>query len=295
MMKNYLLYVLLLCTLPLCAGQKKEKLLLSGSGWNKIVIVDKESKTIEWEHPLSMHWECNSVSFTPDGNILFSYRRGAKVVGLNHEEVWRINAPAGCEMQTARVLPDGNYLLAWTGHPAVMLEVDRTGEILSKTEYETGIENTHSQFRQVNKNKRGNYLLPLMGTGEIREVSPKGELLRTVRVEGKPFTIMNGKGDCCWVACGDRHRLLKIDWRSGEVLAQFGENDIDNVRLFFVAGLCPVSGDGLYVCNWQGHSPDAAKSNMPQLFQLDAQGRCVWSLNDNRIFGMISAVDSSFR
>ena len=52
------------------SGQNKtEKLLLGGSGWNKIVIIDKESKQIEWEHPLQEGWECNSVAATPDGNI----------------------------------------------------------------------------------------------------------------------------------------------------------------------------------------------------------------------------------
>lgn len=52
-------------TLPLflnISGKNKaEKLLLGGSGWNKIVIIDKDSKQIEWEHPLQKGWECNSV------------------------------------------------------------------------------------------------------------------------------------------------------------------------------------------------------------------------------------------
>ena len=106
------------------SGQNKtEKLLLGGSGWNKIVIIDKESKQIEWEHPLQEGWECNSVAATPDGNILFSYGKGAKTINRNHQEIWNITVPDGCEMQTARVLSDGNYLLAWTGHPAVIMEV----------------------------------------------------------------------------------------------------------------------------------------------------------------------------
>ena len=114
-------------TLPLffnISGKNKaEKLLLGGSGWNKIVIIDKDSKQIEWEHPLQKGWECNSVAATPDGNILFSYAKGAKVINRDHKEIWNITAPEGCEMQTARVLSNDNYLLAWTGHPAVIMEV----------------------------------------------------------------------------------------------------------------------------------------------------------------------------
>ena len=161
-------FLLLACALLLCAcGKSPQRLLLGGSGWEKIVIIDKETKEIEWEHPLQKGWECNSVAATPDGNILFSYSRGAMLIDRNHEEIWNIAAPEGCEMQTARALPDGNYLLAWCGSPATVLEVSPKGEVLSKTTFDTGIEVPHMQFRQVNKNGRGNYMIPLFATSEV--------------------------------------------------------------------------------------------------------------------------------
>ena len=107
-------------------------------------------------------WECNSVAVTPDRNILFSYSKGAKLITRDHEEVWNISAPEGCEMQTARVLPNGNYLLAWCGYPATIMEVNAKGEILSKTDFDTHIEQPHAQFRQVNKNKQGNLFSALV-------------------------------------------------------------------------------------------------------------------------------------
>ena len=55
------------------------------------------------------------------------------------------------------------------------MEVSPKGEILSRTEYETGIEHPHAQFRQLNKNARGNYLMPLFATSDVREISPRGE------------------------------------------------------------------------------------------------------------------------
>ena len=58
-------------------------------------------------------WECNSVAVTPDRNILFSYSKGAKLITRDHEEVWNISAPEGCEMQTARVLSNG--IIYWRG------------------------------------------------------------------------------------------------------------------------------------------------------------------------------------
>ena len=48
---TYLFSALLLLAFTACQKQS-EQLLLGGSGWNKIVIVDKATKQIVWEHPL---------------------------------------------------------------------------------------------------------------------------------------------------------------------------------------------------------------------------------------------------
>lgn len=270
--------------------KKAQKLLLGGSGWDKIVIINKNTKEIEWEHPLEKGWECNSVAATPDGNILFSYARGAKVITREHQEVWNIPAPDTCEMQTARVLPNGNYLLAWVGHPAVIMEVSPKGDIFSRTEYETGIEQPHAQFRQVNKNERGNYLIPLFATSDVREVSQEGKLLKATKLEGTPFSTYALSNGNYWVACGDGHSLLEVNLDNGEVARRYGEHDIKGARLFFVAQLLPAYGEGLYICNWQGHDKNAKDANSPQLLEIDGNGRVVWSLNDNEKFGMISAI-----
>lgn len=286
---SYCILLLISCNTE---QNKPKKLLLGGSGWNKIVIIDKNSKQIEWEHPLQKGWECNSVDATPDGNILFSYARGAKVISRDHKEIWSIAAPDTCEMQTARILPNGNCLLAWTGHPAVITEVNPEGKILSRTEYETGINHPHSQFRQINKNVRGNYLIPLLSTSEVREVSPAGELINSVKVEGNPFTVIESTDGNYWIACGDGHALIEANFDNHQIIRRYNENDIKDVRLFFTAGLCKSSDDGLYICNWQGHSHDANEANSPQLFEINSEGEVIWSLNDNRTFGMISAVST---
>lgn len=271
--------------------QEQIKLLIGGSGWSKIAIIDKGTKKIEWEYPLEKGWECNSVACTDDGNILFSYSKGARLVSKDHNVIWDIKSPEGCEMQTADVLPNGNIILAWTGHPAVILETDKKGNIISRTEFETGIDNPHSQFRQISKNPDGNYVIPIMGGDLIYEVSPKGIVLNKITPCSNYFTVLNeGKENVYWVACGDKHILMKVDFSTGKVLEKIEQESIEGVRLFFVAGLCKSENDGLYVCNWQGHDKDAMKSNSPQLFEIDNSLNVVWSLNDNTNFGMISDV-----
>lgn len=285
-------FILSACLLLLCSAcqEASRYLLLGGSGWNKIAIVNKDTKEIEWEHPLEKGWECNSVAVTPDRNILFSYSKGAKLITRDHAEIWNIPAPEGCEMQTARVLPNGNCLLAWCGHPATILEVSPKGEILAKTEYETGIEHAHAQFRQVNKNKRGNYLMPLFATSEIREISPAGQLVKSVKVDGNPFCVAALDNGNYLVACGDASSFVELNLEAGKVIRKVGANDIEGARLFFVAQLLPERDGGLYICNWQGHDGEAAKGNYPQLIEINGAGKKVWELNDNATFGMISSI-----
>lgn len=274
------LFILSSCT------KQSEHLLLAGSGWNKIALIDKNTKAIQWEYPLEKGWECNSVGATADGNILFSYSKGAKLVTRDKQDVWNVSAPDSCEMQTARILPDGNFLLAWCGHPAVILEVDKNGTILSKTEFETGIENPHAQFRQVTKNPRGNYMVPLFATSEVREISPSGETVKTVKVDGTPFSttlLPNGN----WlVAGGDGHCVIELNFETGEAVRTIRKDDIAGAPLAFVAELLPTTTGGMYICNWQGHGADKA----PQLFEIDKNNKQVWSIEDTVTFGMISAV-----
>ena len=288
--KAFICFALVLAAFSCTQQKESQKLLLGGSGWNKIVIIDKESKVIEWEHALEDGWECNSVASTDQGNILFSYSKGAKLIDKNHNELWNISAPVGCEMQTARILNNGNFLLAWCGTPSVIMEVAPDGAIVRKTEYETGIENPHNQFRQVNVNSKGNYLIPVFATSEVREVSPEGLEVNIVKVEGVPFAVLALESGNHLVSCGDSHSLVEVNLESGEIANRIGEHDIEGVSLFFVAQVTPSCNGGYYVCNWQGHAPEGTESNNPQLVEVDAAGKVIWSLNDNHQFGMISTI-----
>lgn len=292
MRRIFILICVLISFLSLAScRQERVKLLIGGSGWNKISIIDKETKNIEWECPLEKGWECNSVACTDEGNILFSYKKGARLISKDFSIIWDITSPEGCEMQTADVLPDGRILLAWTGHPSVILETDGKGNVLSRTEFETGIENPHAQFRQISKNESGNYLVPLMGGNSILEISPEGAVQNEIKPGSGYFSVLKDETDgFYWVACGDRHVLLKINMQTGEVQSEVTSDILSYVRLFFVAGLCSSENGGLYVCNWQGHDNDAVKSASPQLFEMDKSLKVIWSLNDNVNFGMISDV-----
>ena len=265
-------------------GQKSEKLLLAGSGWNKIVIIDKETKQVEWEHPIHSDWECNSASWTPDGNILFSYKKGAKLINMKGEELWNFEADKGSEFQTARVLDNGNYLIAECGHPAKIFEVTPKGKIVKETHYETGIDHPHAQFRHVNVDKKGNYLIPLFATSDVRVVDVQGNLVRTIKMPGNMFGVSLLPNGNYLGACGDSHRYVEFNLESGKILKTVNSGDIEGIQFCFLAQILPVDNGEIYICNWQGHDKTVADKKIPQLIQIDKNGKVIWSVNDNKNF-----------
>ncbi|MFI3292330.1 MAG: hypothetical protein SNG27_01940 [Rikenellaceae bacterium] len=276
----------IMCTVSLSAQQ----LLVGGSGWAKVAIIDKQSKDVLWEYPLEKGWECNNAVALKGGNILFSYKKGARVVTPSKETVWDIKAPDGCEMQSVKLLANGNSLIAWCGHPLTIMEVNsKTGEIISKTEYDTGVEKAHGQMRQINKMKDGNYIVPIVSQKFIHIVSPEGKLIKKIEIPGNPFATELIKGTTYLVAGGDAHNFFEVDMATGEVSNLVDENGIKNAPLFFAGGI-EVNKKSIYLCSWQGHSKGKTG---PKVMELDSDMNILWSIvPEDEGIGRISSVCS---
>ncbi len=271
-----------------CGSRPSEKLLIAGTGWDRVAIVDRETKAIVWEHMLESGQKCNSVAYLGDGVVMFGHDKGVEVVNRDHELIWKIDAPKGAEMQTARLLPDGNCLLAWNGKPLTILEVDAaTGEVLHTTTYNTLISNIHRQTRQVNKLPDGNYLVPLFATEDLRIVSPEGKLLGAIQLLGTPFSSYLLENGNYMVPCGDAHMVLEVDITTGQIVRGIGEVAIPGVRLSFAAGMAFTERGTTYLCNWTGHD---TSSTMPQIVEIDEDNNLIWSLNDRENIGQIADV-----
>ena len=140
------------------------------------------------------------------------------------------------------------------------------------------------------RDKKGNYLVPLFATSEVREIAPNGQLLNSVKLSGTPFSSAFLDNGDCLVACGDAHCFVQLNLESNWIVRRVNANDIEGVQLFFVAQLFPLQNGGLYICNWQGHDREAGKGKHPQLVEIDSEGKVVWQLNDKVKFGMISTI-----
>lgn len=266
----------------------QDKLLVAGSGNPHILLVDKQTGKVEWKHALEKGEECNTVALTRKGEVLYSYKRGAKLVTWDHQVVWDYPAPDKTELQSATLLRDGGVLLGLCGNPARFIELDKNGKEVNEVVLDLEVEKPHNQFRQVFQLRNKNYLIPIMTRQKVLEVTRKGKVVAEHQIEGKAFSSLELKDGNLLLPCGDGHYYMVIDRRTGEELKRMNANDIPGVSLLFVGQILQLKNQNLLICNWYGHTKDVTVDE-PQLIEIDKEGKVVWSLHDKENVGKISA------
>lgn len=264
-----------ICTTAFGAKKSVEKILIGGSGWDSIAIIDKATKTIEWSMAIPRGGETNNVCMTRKGEILFAYGRGARLVDRSGKTIWDypVTNPKA-EMHTARQLPNGNYLLASCDTPMRIIELDRKGRQIKEVTFDLGIPNAHSQFRGVSKAKNGNYLIPTFGKSNIFEITPNGELVRTYEGLKSAYSLLELSNGDLLVSSGDSHQMVVVDRKTGEIKTEVSENDIEGVTLKFVGTAHRLPGGNTIIANWSGHSRGKIE---PQIVEFDADKKLIWS------------------
>lgn len=277
---------LILCLIPIRA---QDKLLLAGSCNTSIMIVDKTSGSIEWQHtiePYEKGIECNSVDITEDENILYSYKKGAKLININHKTIWNYQAPVGCEIHSACVLPDGGYLLAINGVPTRIIELDKNGKVKDSINIkeDLGNNNIHMQCRQIRKARNGNYLVTTLGKNKLYEVDSNGNTVRTYNTEGGAFSVLETEDECLIIPLGDSHSIQLICRKTGDVKSIINRNELQGCTLQFAGEICELKNGHFIMANWSGHGTD---ENSPQVIEFDLCGNVYWTLKGEE-YGNIS-------
>lgn len=270
-----------------CGGGTRapqDKILIAGSFWDTIAVVNRSAgDVIEWKYGLPEGSECNSVEIIPGGDVLLSYKKGARVVKRDAAGtvVWDYTDVADtAELQTATRLPDGGYLLAICGTPARFVELDSTGlRVRKEVRYDLGIQPAHAQFRRVTKAANGNYLVPIITTGQVLEIREDSTLAMTYHVGGTPFSVQELPTGNLFVALGDGHCAIEIDRASGAPVKRI--DTLAGIPMHFIAESERLANGNTILSNWQGHLP-AEQQTAPQLIEIDSVGTVVWSYDGRK-------------
>jgi len=287
MKKSVLITLLILLLMPFYGICKvREKLLIGGCNWDKLMIVDKKTSAVEWTHQLQKGDDCNDLEVTKAGNILYAYKGGARLITRSQAVIWDFKVEKGQELYTATELPSGEYLLAVCAIPSRIITLNAKGEKVKEQNFDSGITNVHGQFRQILPTKDHTYLIPLMGKGEVIELTQSGVVLRKVIVGGNPFSVKVTPGGNWIIGCGDAHKFVIVDPLTQTVKDNVVSADFSMVSLLFVAEPHPYRNGNVMIANWNGHSKDKTQA---QLVEIDSRNRIVWTLSNTEKDMKISA------
>ncbi|MDR1675576.1 MAG: hypothetical protein LBR86_03810 [Tannerella sp.] len=289
MMKKGLIYLTLLFVCSACV--KREKLLTGGAGWPQIAILDKASGKIEWSHPLTPEEECNDLEMTPQGEILYAYKGGARLITRKHEVIWdyRVGEPEA--VYTATRLASGHYLLAVAGVPMRIVELDRKGVPVGEVTYRTATRDITRQFRHVLKTPQNTYLVPLIDKHKIVELDEKGIPLRSIYSESEPVAIVLMENGNWLVSCGESRCIVEIQPDARNVVRRIETKDLSYGSLLYVGELVRYRNGNTLIANWDGRDREKTSS---ALLEIDPGGKVVWRLPYMPEVSNISTVYSFF-
>ncbi|MDR2914018.1 MAG: hypothetical protein LBV74_04155 [Tannerella sp.] len=268
---------------------KDEKLAIAGSGWNDIAIVDKKSGMIEWKHTLDNSDECNDIEITPEGDVLYAYSKGARLINRNHEIIWDYKAKENEEIHTATRLKDGSYMIAVCGEPARIVELDNNGNQIKEIPFRTVIFDVHNQFRQVAKTDNGTYLVPLIEKQKVLQISPEGRNKGSIYVGYDLFSVKPLDNDNILVSCGKDSRFIEINPVKQHRDSTIVTRSIQGGSLLYVAEIFLYKNGNKLIANSNMYSDDKSQ---PLLVEIDKNDEIVWSLPFNKEIKNITAVYS---
>jgi hypothetical protein len=262
---------------------------ISGCGWEQVVLIDKATKQIEWNYDLQKGDDCENITLTNSGDLLISYKKGAKVINSKKEIIWDYKLQGKGELYAATQMKKGGFLLAYSGSPAQIAELDKKGNVVKTLSFDTGVESLHGQMRQLIKAGNGNYLFPIMGKGEVVELDANGKEVLRFKVEGNPFSVVELKNGNLLISCGDAHSALEVERHTGKLIRKIEQKDIEGINLNFVAQIVELNNGNRLICNWNGHAK-GQDAGQPALIEINPQNQLVWQLQEGNGIGRISCV-----
>ena len=259
----------------------KHSFLVTGS---RTAIISEENKIV-WEAP----GRSRDGFVLPNGNVLISHGREAKEYTRDGKVVWNYKLdPANKELGTSVRLDNGNTLIVERGVKPRLLEVARDGSIKLEVPLQPETNNNHMQTRMARKLPNGNYIVPHLLAFAVKEYTPKGEVVRTIRTDLKelggrkaenwPFTAILLEDDRLLVNLTHGNKTVEFD-RAGKVVWR-ADNTHAAGRFADPCGGQRLPNGNTIVCSYAQRKPDRAK-----IFEVTPDKKVVWEYINTQFRG----------
>ncbi|MEZ6015546.1 MAG: membrane dipeptidase [Planctomycetota bacterium] len=215
-----------------------------------------------------------------NGNVLIAW--SGRVVELTraHEVVFEYRLSEGNrELGTAQRLASGNTLITELGPRPRLIEVTPAGAIAVDVPLQPETDNGHMQTRMARKLPSGNYLVPHLLAFQVKEYTPAGEVVHTLRTdldelggraaENWPFTAIRLPNGHTLVGLTHGDKVVEFDAQGG-VAWSVSNDDLPGRPIVDACGVQRLAnGNTVIACYGQR---DGIK-----LFEVDREKRVVWS------------------
>lgn len=182
MMKRSLLLLCVLGAWPLnflqAADETKHSFFIAGPSFTG--IIDEDGKEA-WN---SGRNGARDGYVLPNGNVLIAWTDEVKEFTRDKQVVFHYKRSAeNKEIGTVAPLGEDRLLITELGPKPRLLEVDRSGTIQVDVPLLPETDNAHMQTRMARKLASGNYLVPHLLAFQVKEYTPKGEVVATFKTD----------------------------------------------------------------------------------------------------------------
>lgn len=189
----------------------------------KTSIIGEDNQVV-WEH----RGGSRDGFALPGGNVLVAYADRVEEVTRDKRVVfeYRLSKDNG-EISTAQRLYNGNTLVTELGRKPRLLEVGGDGKIVLEVPLQPETDNVHMQTRMARQLRNGNYLVPHLLAFAVKEYTPEGKVVRTLRTdlpaiggrpaENWPFTAIRLDDGHTLVSLTHGNKVVEFDGLGGIV------------------------------------------------------------------------------
>lgn len=172
----------------------------------------------------------------PNGNLLVAYRDHAVEVQPDKTVVWTWKlSQENSELGTVQRLYNGNTLVTELGKVPRLLEVKPDGQLQHVVPLQPETDNAHMQTRMARQLRNGNYLVPHLLAFAVKEYSPDGRILQTIRTdleelggrpqENWPFTAIRLDNGHTVISLTHGNKVIEVDG-TGKVVWKVTNDDV---------------------------------------------------------------------
>lgn len=177
-LKLVLLLLFVLLGKPVQAADIQHSFLIAGPTFTGIM---DENGTEAWD---AGRPGARDGFILPNGNALIAWSDEVLEMQRDKTVVFRYTkSPINNEISTAQRLENGRTLITELGPQPRLIEVDLAGKVHVEVALIPETENAHMQTRMARKLQNGNYLVPHLLAFQVKEYSPDGKVVRSLRTD----------------------------------------------------------------------------------------------------------------